>query len=248
MTKAAFALALVSAGTMLGGCQQIHSMFAGRPAHADTAAIDMSSYFVVRLEAGKQHLREHRLAQAVTAFRQASYDPATAAEAYNGMAIAYAELGREDLAKRYFMAALQADPTDERFTRNLARLDGSMPSAAPAAANARVDLPQGVELPPVAPVAALAAPPTAALATGAPSYAVARTVAREVPVAKTYVPVPHRAAEVRVSRVSADRPVAVGRVTIEGPRRVSAQPPAYPVRVVLADVADRSPQAGSRTN
>ena len=116
----------------LAGCQA----FLGAPSFADarpaeaTASVDMSDYFAARIESGRMHLAQGRPTQAVTAFRQASYNPAYAGRAYNGMAVAYAQLGREDLARRYFTMAVAADPQDERFARNLARLEQAPPSVA----------------------------------------------------------------------------------------------------------------------
>jgi tetratricopeptide (TPR) repeat protein len=77
------------------------------------------------LEAGRNHLLRQRPAQAVNAFRQASRDPALAGEAFNGMGVAYAKMGRPDLARRYFDLAVAADPHDARYQRNLARLEGA---------------------------------------------------------------------------------------------------------------------------
>ena len=116
---------LVLASSLLGGCQALFgsASFAERPPPAASASIDMSDYFATRLEAGRIHLERGRPTQAVTAFRQASYDPEFAARAYNGMGVAYAQLGRQDLARRYLAMAVSADSQDERFARNLARLD-----------------------------------------------------------------------------------------------------------------------------
>ncbi|WP_271077125.1 tetratricopeptide repeat protein [Aurantiacibacter sp. MUD61] len=41
------------------------------------------------------------------------------------MAVGYEMMGRSDVARRYFLAAIEADPADPRFHRNLARLDGT---------------------------------------------------------------------------------------------------------------------------
>lgn len=120
-------LAAAGAAAMLSGCQSIFDdrpLF-GRSSLADAAAVDMSDYFVARLEAGRAHLLRNRPTQAVIAFRQASYYPARSAEAFNGMAVAYARLGRSDLAARHFAMAVAADPADPRFARNLARLQSA---------------------------------------------------------------------------------------------------------------------------
>lgn len=118
------AMALASASLILGGCQSIFGdAFAVSSSRAVSASVDLSDYFASRLETGRRHLANNRPTQAVVAFRQASYDAAYSGEAFNGMAVAYAQIGRRDLAERYFELAIAADPADERFARNLARLD-----------------------------------------------------------------------------------------------------------------------------
>jgi hypothetical protein len=123
--KTASLLGLAVAFLALGGCQSLFSSpsFASRAPAAESTSIDMSDYFTARLEAGRTHLAHGRPAAAVIAFRQASYDPAHAGPAFNGMGVAYAQMGRQDLARRYFTMAVAIDPLDERFARNLARLE-----------------------------------------------------------------------------------------------------------------------------
>ena len=126
MRKTSTVLALGACSLALTGCQALFgssSMASSRAPEVDLASVDMSDYFTARLEAGRIHLAQGRPAAAVTAFRQASYDAAHAGPAYNGMGVAYAQMGREDLALRYFEMAVVADPVDERFARNLARLE-----------------------------------------------------------------------------------------------------------------------------
>ena len=232
MKKAIVLVAMVSAATLLGGCQQFHSMFAGKPARAETASVDMSSYFAERLETGRRHLLANRPSQAVTAFRQATYDPATAASAYNGMAIAYAQMGRNDLAREYFTAAMQADPTDERYARNLARLDLGGPSAVPERAFAQIDTAAAESIAPsanaaVAPVSA--APPAAS---GSEAAGLVRVSPREVTLpARANAPT-RRPAEVHISARPEGAATARGRVTVESPPASAA----YPVRVTLSEV------------
>ncbi len=97
----------------------------------------MGDYFASRLETGRMHLKQGNLTKAIEAFRQASYDPETAPEAFNGMAVAYSQLGRNDVARDLFMRAIEKDPVDQRYWRNLARVDEQimlaqkLPSAQP---------------------------------------------------------------------------------------------------------------------
>ena len=134
----------------LAGCQ-------GMPwqsAHRETAASstpDMSSYFAQRLQDGRRHLAAFRLAAAIEAFRQASYHPDFAGEAYNGLGVAYDRLGRYDLAERFFRQAVTAAPEDPRFARNAARFDAAQLARAGTAQVERlaVAAPASAELPAV---------------------------------------------------------------------------------------------------
>lgn len=75
------------------------------------------------LAAGKRALADGQYGAAVAALRLARLDPGCAAEATNGLGVAYAQLGRDDLAERYFRQAAAMDPLDRRFTANLARFE-----------------------------------------------------------------------------------------------------------------------------
>ena len=97
------------------------------------------------LEEGRAYLRSGQIAAAVASFRIARMDPSTAAEANNGLGVAYAKIGRMDLADRYFRVAVELNPSDDRFAANLLRLQRdamlarrAMPEA-PVAELARVD-------------------------------------------------------------------------------------------------------------
>ena len=126
------AIALASASLLLGGCQSIFGdAFAAGSSRANSASVDLSDYFALRLETGRRHLAHNRPTQAIVAFRQASYDAAHSGEAFNGMAVAYAQIGRRDLAERYFKLAIAADPTDVRYVRNLAKLDRAPEPSSP---------------------------------------------------------------------------------------------------------------------
>lgn len=107
-------LALASAG-----CTSLD--FSPRNASAQDAR--MGEYFAVRLEAGREHLKQGNITKAIEAFRQASYNPETAPEALNGMGVAYSMLGRNDVARGLFERAIEQDPVDQRYWRNLARVD-----------------------------------------------------------------------------------------------------------------------------
>lgn len=234
MKKTTMALMLVSGSMMLGGCQQFHSLFAGSPARAETASVDMSGYFEARLEAGRNHLMRNRPAQAVTAFRQASYNAGTAASAYNGMAIAYAQIGRDDLARQYFMAAMQADPGDERYVRNLARLDGGLPSDEQEGALAQVDANANEPVPEAAVPSPSGVDPVAA------PTPLRRVSDREVTIDTRAENSTSRTVPVRVLSRGEGTVVTSARVTVEGQPASPTVRQDYPVRVALADVPQRS--------
>ena len=110
----------------LGGCASLGN-FGFRSAdtqRAENVRIDLSDYFASRLADGRAHLRAGRFASAADAFRQASYHPRTAAEAANGLGIAYDRMGRADLAKVQFEKAVGLAPEEARYNRNLAKFEG----------------------------------------------------------------------------------------------------------------------------
>lgn len=164
---------------MTTGCGSMD--FGSRPKVQQQA--DMSAYFKDRLADGREHLEAGRPTKAIEAFRQASYDPAVAPEAFNGMAVAYSQLGRDDVARELFVRAVDLDPTDQRFARNLAKVDE------------RIMLAQQVTLSEITPVdtaetdpaaGAVAAAPIVSPRTGTMRVARAKEVfIRTLPVAET---------------------------------------------------------------
>lgn len=110
----------VAAGLTLSGCQ---ALFGPRTAQIDTAnQASMAQAENPALEQGRQLLKAGRIAQAIELLRVAQRDPASMAEASNGLGVAYAKLGRHDLADRYFKMALALKPEDTRFAGNMIRL------------------------------------------------------------------------------------------------------------------------------
>lgn len=124
MKKVTRLIAMISASTALGGCQSVPLlgwMSKERPAAAakrNTLAENKSG----ALEEGKALLRSGNISAAVASFRIALLDPAARGEANNGLAVAYAKLGRADIADRYFRAAIESDPDNPKFAANLLRL------------------------------------------------------------------------------------------------------------------------------
>lgn len=109
------------AAMLLGGCQSIFGHHAARLDVHPVGEVQTTAEAAIALEEGRQYLAGGEVASAIVAFRTASLDPATAASAHNGLAVAYALLGRGDLAERFFQRAIEEDPFDPRFAANLDR-------------------------------------------------------------------------------------------------------------------------------
>ena len=107
---------------LLGGCQ---SIFGHRTAAASVEATpepeSAKAYSDRQLAFGKESLDYRQYGLAIIALRKAQHDPSNAAEAHNGLAIAYAQIGRADLAERYFKQAVDEAPQEARYMANLAR-------------------------------------------------------------------------------------------------------------------------------
>lgn len=118
-------LAVVAvAAVSLGGCQSFPlTSWMFRDSQPDRPADQqLASNPTGALEEGRASLREGHLSAAVASFRIAQLDRSTRADASNGLGIAYAKLGRADLAERYFQAAILADPENTKYVANLLRL------------------------------------------------------------------------------------------------------------------------------
>jgi Flp pilus assembly protein TadD len=115
---------LVAAAVSLGGCQSfpLTSWMFKKDRPASEAGPVLAGNTAGALEEGTAFLREGNLSAAVASFRIAQLDRATTADASNGLGVAYAKLGRLDLAERYFQAAILSDPDNTRYAANLLRL------------------------------------------------------------------------------------------------------------------------------
>ena len=117
-------IGIAGTAAMLGGCQSfpltswLHKDRAPARGEAEVLAGNTTG----AIEEGRAHLRDGNLSAAVASFRIAQLDRSTRAEASNGLAVAYAKLGRDDLAERYFQAAISAEPDNPKYIANLLRL------------------------------------------------------------------------------------------------------------------------------
>lgn len=99
----------------------------------DNGAVETGSGGAQALAAGRAAMRGGNAMAAMAAFRAAQRDPATAAEATNGLGVAWATLGRHDLAEQAFLEAVAIAPQDRRFVANLERTLTQTPMPAMAA-------------------------------------------------------------------------------------------------------------------
>jgi hypothetical protein len=76
------------------------------------------------LQRGRAQLAAGLEALAVESFRAEIRLNPDSADAYNGLAVAYGRIGRNDLAQRYFEFALANDPLNVKVQANLAKLQG----------------------------------------------------------------------------------------------------------------------------
>ena len=122
----------------LGGCNgTLSKLGLGKYAPAEKVSPSNAGSDSKRLAFGLEALRKGAPGNAITHLERAILDPKVAPQAYNAMGVAYAQLGREDLAERFFNVAIMLRPSDERFTRNLARLNGSSLAETPRALAAK---------------------------------------------------------------------------------------------------------------
>lgn len=124
MKKVALMMPLVAASLALAGCQSpfLQSLGLGKKTQSGFAAARGGADAMVALEEGRAYLRSGQISAAVASFKIAQLDPAAAADAKNGLGVAYAKLGRLDLADRYFREAIALRPSDDRFAANLLRM------------------------------------------------------------------------------------------------------------------------------
>ena len=122
---------LALASPLLGGCQSLfgHST-AVRSPDSGIQQRDSADYAQSQMALGKEGLDTGQYALAIVGFRNARIFPEQAAGAYNGLAIAYLQLDRPDLAERFFKQAIAEAPGDKRYQANLARFYQAIPEVA----------------------------------------------------------------------------------------------------------------------
>lgn len=115
--KPATTLALVALATSLGGCKSFVQAFDfSRHSNAPQYAIGQGD-----LDEGRAMLRAGNVGNALAPLHRAALNPDTSGAALNALGVAYAKLGRADLAERYFIAATRVEAGNEKYAANLAR-------------------------------------------------------------------------------------------------------------------------------
>lgn len=123
MRKFKASLLLVAIAAMpLGGCKALFGSSQFTAQKAEIREQQPLDFAQRELTLGREALDKGNWAEAIIALRNAQRMPQFAAQAHNGMGVAYAQLGRADLAERYFLLAIAQAPEDRRFSANLARL------------------------------------------------------------------------------------------------------------------------------
>ena len=110
---------------LLGGCQSIplfSSLSRASQPRQDSRAVERNKS--VLIEIGRQKLDQGNYGAAIDTFRVALATGEDAAVAMNGMGVAYAQLGRADVAESLFLRAQQRDPSNEKYAQNLRNVRG----------------------------------------------------------------------------------------------------------------------------
>ena len=117
MKKVPATFAALAVVMPLSGCQSFLSAFdLGTHSRATQPVFGEAD-----LEEGRRLLAEGHVGNAIPALQRAALNRETAPAAANALGVAYARLGRGDLAERYFRAAVMLAPEDAKFAANLAR-------------------------------------------------------------------------------------------------------------------------------
>ena len=116
-------LLVCSCFVALGGCQFLGSLHLTKRAPV-TGAGDarLASASRSYTQAGRDHLRGGSPGLAIDAYNLALAGGEDPAAAYNGLGVAYARIGRPDLAYRFFHKAVMSDPHNPVYARNLGTL------------------------------------------------------------------------------------------------------------------------------
>ncbi len=252
----------IAAALALGGCQSFVNALGFGPKQDGQVEQRAEVFGSEELAKGRLALEQGNVAAAIQQFRLAALNERTAADAFNGLAVSYARLGRADLAERYFQSAVKVDPSNPKYAANLARfyespLGNSARALAMRENEAQVLLAQAEEAAEEQGMLEPQIDDRGAVAVVQPSKKIERTSERQVTLSQSEVKVeapraPVRQAEIKI-RTASDAATPAEQISLVGaveetkkPRRAritvsrggprwSARPTArrYPVRLSL---------------
>lgn len=117
-------IASLAAVTFLGGCQSFLGTFFSKSS-SDPSAVTENAGAEFFTDAGRTALEAGAYGAAIEEFSRALAYGENRAVAVNGLGVAYAKIGRADLAHRYFSEALTIEPENPRYVANFNRLISS---------------------------------------------------------------------------------------------------------------------------
>jgi len=118
-------LSCIGAALALGGCQSFIGALGFGPKQSAQVDQRAEAFGSQELEHGRLAMKQGHIAFAIQQFRMAALNERTAPDAFNGLGVAYAKLGRADLAERYFKTALELDSSNPKYAANLAHFYNS---------------------------------------------------------------------------------------------------------------------------
>lgn len=122
--KFARAIALIACVAPLGACSSFLGIRFAQPAHKQrpAASAPTPNVAATATQAGRRQLADGQTGLAIESFRAALSNAEPVAPAVNGLGVAYARLGRFEMALQYFEQARALDPANADYAANLARL------------------------------------------------------------------------------------------------------------------------------
>lgn len=232
--------AMIKAGLVMGMAAMLSScawLGIGRhePRIQALSTVPTTDEALVEFELGRLALDSGNYAEAIASFSAARIEPGLLASSLNGMGVAYARLGREDLAERYFREAAAAAPEDNRYAANLLRLQQSIEAGQRRELLARLssrDVPD--------PASSLASSGQVRLLTNGRTPQLAAVEAAPSTVRIT-------ANRVMLSSVVSETPRNGAQVRLRFVSRDGQHSATYPIRVAFAD-PDHTESAGDADN
>lgn len=108
-----------------------------------TADEQLAARAALAMEEGRAHLAAGNPGLAIETFQRVLASGESVGSAANGVAVAYARIGRADLARRYFHQAIATSPESPIYLANLERLESSLttPTVTQVAARSSRDAP-----------------------------------------------------------------------------------------------------------